>query len=291
VQDFDFKYHIFISHASEDKDDFVRPLAKKLIKIGYRVWYDEFSLTIGDKLNSSIEKGLKDSRFGLIVISPNFIKKYWTNRELEGLIQKESKDGKVILPIWHNVSYEQVKDFSYSLANTLAADSEKGLDHVVNEIVKALKQSGAYNLHPEKLDPVGHEQIKNWKAIWAGNIGKAFHWFSHYRFFFFSGLFILIILFWISVQYPNKQNNPSVETPTETTKDKRKVYTPKSTPVETRGGTGNVADDLSSEKGIDYTKLRDLERTVGFTFTGYKKIKCFDLFTDQEKMTCFLNGY
>ncbi|QEI40313.1 Ycf53-like protein [Dolichospermum sp. UHCC 0315A] len=153
MQDFDFKYHIFISHASEDKDDFVRPLAKKLIKIGYRVWYDEFSLIIGDNLSRSIDKGLKDSRFGLIVISPDFIKKHWTQVELAGLIQKELKYGKVIIPIWHNVSYQQVFDFSPTLADKLATESKKGLDHVVNEIVKALKESGADNVQKISIKP------------------------------------------------------------------------------------------------------------------------------------------
>jgi hypothetical protein len=43
-------YDAFISHASEDKDGFVRPLAKELSRRGFRVWYDEFSLKVGDKL-------------------------------------------------------------------------------------------------------------------------------------------------------------------------------------------------------------------------------------------------
>ena len=39
------KYEIFISHASEDKDDFVRPLAQALVEEGLSVWYDEFELS------------------------------------------------------------------------------------------------------------------------------------------------------------------------------------------------------------------------------------------------------
>ncbi len=60
------KYDIFISHASEDKDDFVRPLAIALIEKGFKVWYDELSLDVGDSLRQSIDKGLKNSRFGLV---------------------------------------------------------------------------------------------------------------------------------------------------------------------------------------------------------------------------------
>jgi len=43
------KFDVFISHASEDKDDIVRPLANALQAAGLEVWYDEFELKIGDK--------------------------------------------------------------------------------------------------------------------------------------------------------------------------------------------------------------------------------------------------
>jgi hypothetical protein len=46
----EFEYHLFISHASEDKADFVRPLVDELIGLDCRVWYDEFALEIGDSL-------------------------------------------------------------------------------------------------------------------------------------------------------------------------------------------------------------------------------------------------
>ena len=67
------KYDVFISHASEDKDSLVRPLAIALRGLGASVWYDEFSLRIGDSLSGSIDKGLSNSRFGPVVISQNFM--------------------------------------------------------------------------------------------------------------------------------------------------------------------------------------------------------------------------
>ena len=42
----DYIYDIFLSHASEDKDDVARPLALLLQKLGLRVWFDEFELRI-----------------------------------------------------------------------------------------------------------------------------------------------------------------------------------------------------------------------------------------------------
>jgi len=96
------QYDLFISHASEDKDALVRPLAKALSEFGLRVWYDEFTLSIGDSLSKAIDKGLADSQFGLVVLSPSFLKKGWPDYELRGLLAREIGSRKVILPIWHN---------------------------------------------------------------------------------------------------------------------------------------------------------------------------------------------
>ena len=66
---------MFISHASEDKDSVVRPLALALKNKGINVWYDEFELKIGDSLRRKIDQGLSKSKFGIVVISRSFIKK------------------------------------------------------------------------------------------------------------------------------------------------------------------------------------------------------------------------
>ena len=59
-------WDVFISHASEDKDEVARPLANALIKAGYKVWFDEFTLKLGDSLNQSIKIGLSESKFGIV---------------------------------------------------------------------------------------------------------------------------------------------------------------------------------------------------------------------------------
>lgn len=137
------EYDVFISHASEDKEDFVRPLAEELRKRGYRVWYDEFSLNWGDSLSSSIDKGISQSKLGIIVLSRNFFQKRWTKRELEGFVSKEGTNGKVILPIWHQVSKKEVSDFSPILADKLAINSSQGIDYVISKLVDILTQNSA----------------------------------------------------------------------------------------------------------------------------------------------------
>lgn len=73
----DVGYDVFISHATEDKEEIVRPLATALVVRGLRVWYDEFELRIGDSLRRKIDAGLANSRFGVVVLSPNFFAKNW----------------------------------------------------------------------------------------------------------------------------------------------------------------------------------------------------------------------
>jgi hypothetical protein len=133
-------YDCFISHASEDKEDFVRPLAEKLSEAGFKVWYDDFQLKVGDKLRRSIDRGLASSRFGIVVFSPDFFKKNWTQYELDGLVQREMSGEKAILPLWHKVSKDEVMKFSPSLADTVALSTAMfTMDELVEKLSEVLK--------------------------------------------------------------------------------------------------------------------------------------------------------
>ena len=68
-------YDIFISHASENKKEIAKPLAQHLINLGFKVWYDDLSLKIGDSLRESIDKGIANSSYGFIIISKILLKK------------------------------------------------------------------------------------------------------------------------------------------------------------------------------------------------------------------------
>ncbi|MFV5365021.1 TIR domain-containing protein [Acinetobacter oleivorans] len=117
------EYDLFISHASEDKEDFVRPLAETLQELGVKVWYDEFSLKVGDSLRRKIDSGLKNSRYGTVVLSEAFIKKEWTQYELDGLVAREMNGHKMILPIWHKISKTEVINYSPNLADKVALNT------------------------------------------------------------------------------------------------------------------------------------------------------------------------
>jgi hypothetical protein len=131
-------WDVFISHASEDKDTFVRQLADTLEKLKVKIWFDEFSLKVGDSLSKSIDDGLQKSKFGIVVISKNFLEKRWTDYEYRSLLSKEDNGKKVILPIWHDISKDEVKNFSLYLSDKVALDTSKSS---INKIALQLTET------------------------------------------------------------------------------------------------------------------------------------------------------
>jgi len=132
-------WDVFICHADEDKEEFVRPLANELRAQGLKVWYDEFTLEPADSIRRSIEKGLKNSRFGIVVLSKTFFRKHWNQLELDALFQREAKEHKIILPIWHGVSLEDVQNYSLPLADRIAPNSSEGVARVVEKLLAIIK--------------------------------------------------------------------------------------------------------------------------------------------------------
>ncbi len=131
----------FISHDSRDKDDLVRQLAHELSKLMCPVWYDEFSLNVGDSLRSSIEAGLKETRKCVVVLSPSFLSNDgWGKAEFDSVYTREilEKDN-VILPVWHNVSVEEVYQYSPRLADKVGLNSDLGVEELAKKLARVIK--------------------------------------------------------------------------------------------------------------------------------------------------------
>lgn len=134
------KYDLFISHASDDKDDLVRPLVAELEKLKVDVWYDEFTLKVGDSLRKSIDQGLVNSRYGTVVLSSSFFSKNWPQYELDGMVAKEMNGHKMILPIWHKVSKNEVLNFSPTLADKVALNSSvNSIEEIAVQLAEVVK--------------------------------------------------------------------------------------------------------------------------------------------------------
>ena len=136
-------YDFFVSHASEDKNDFVRPLVNAMSNLGLNIWYDEFSLEIGDSLRRTIDHGLGNSRYGIVVLSEDFFNKQWPQYELDALVNKSMSGEKVILPVWHGVEHYDVSKYSHSLADKVAFSSKHlSVEDMAKEFLKLIQKNG-----------------------------------------------------------------------------------------------------------------------------------------------------
>jgi hypothetical protein len=133
----------FISHDSRDKDTIARPLAQELTRVLGRVWFDEYSLQVGDSLRESIERGLKDCMRCILVLTPNFLSNTgWTKTEFNSVFTREIIERtNVVIPVWAGVTAKEVYEYSPSLADRLAANWNDGLEGVASKIREAILRS------------------------------------------------------------------------------------------------------------------------------------------------------
>jgi hypothetical protein len=123
---------LFISHASEDKDVIARPLAMALRENAFRVWYDEYTLKLGDRLRRSIDEGLNRCQYGIVILSPAFFSKEWPQRELDGMFAREIDEKRtLVLPVWHGVAVGDIRRYSAILADRIAISTTKGIPAIV----------------------------------------------------------------------------------------------------------------------------------------------------------------
>jgi len=129
------KAKAFISHDSKDKELIAKRIAKGLASRLCPVWYDEYSLKIGDSLRESIEKGIKEARKCIVIITPHFLNNLgWSKKEFSSIFTRELVNNeKVILPIWHGVTPKDVYEYSPSLADTFALTWPSKVDKSVKE--------------------------------------------------------------------------------------------------------------------------------------------------------------
>lgn len=134
------EWDVFISHASEDKEDVGRPLYEALTRFGVRVWFDEATLQLGDSLRRRIDEGVAHSRFGVIILSPSFISKQWTQYELDGIVAMTVSGKQRLLPIWHRITQDEVLQMSPSLADKVARNtSGYSVAQIAEEIARRVR--------------------------------------------------------------------------------------------------------------------------------------------------------
>lgn len=133
-------YDAFISHAVEDKKSIANELFERLKKTTWlRIWYSGKKLGIGDSIEKTIYKGLRRSRYGIAIISPYYLNKNWTTQEFYSFLYKERDGDKVILPILHQVTLEEIVEKYPFMRDRYCVSSDRGMDYLVDVIIAEIK--------------------------------------------------------------------------------------------------------------------------------------------------------
>jgi len=134
------KYDVFISHAVEDKLSIADELNQTLKKLGLNVWYSGDELLMGDSILNAVNGAITSSMFGIVIISPNYLRKRWTMVEMQALFARENSSIKCILPVWHQVGYLDIIERLPLLADRFAISSQKGTQAIADHVVKAIRR-------------------------------------------------------------------------------------------------------------------------------------------------------
>jgi hypothetical protein len=124
---------VFISYAYEDRR-FAWRLARELGRLGVPVWLDQTEMSVGESIRERIDRGVRSSRFGVVILSASYFQKGWTRYELDGLLAKNEGGRKAIFPVWHRVTKEEVVSFSPGLAGLKAVRTSLGVKEVACQI-------------------------------------------------------------------------------------------------------------------------------------------------------------
>jgi hypothetical protein len=178
-------WDIFVSHASDDKEDVVTPLAAALQRAGLRVWLDRQEVHLGDSLADKIDQGLANSAIGVVILSPSFIASSWAQSELKALGAMEEAFGRtIIFPVWHRLDKTAVTKAFPRLGDRIAATTADGVASVAAQIVNVVLRpdSGAPSVtRPTRLrllnrlldDTPDRQTVRDFFTAHAGMIHEA----------------------------------------------------------------------------------------------------------------------
>jgi hypothetical protein len=131
---------VFISFASEDLNEVAQPLYDALTEAGLNIWFAPISLKIGDSQRREIDQGIATSRFAVVILSRDYLNKGWPKYELDGIFLKDVAGDQQLLPIWHNITKQEVIDFSPTLADKVARKTaDRTIQEIADEIVSLIR--------------------------------------------------------------------------------------------------------------------------------------------------------
>ena len=128
---------VFLCHAWDDRQGAAKELHDLLEEAGVRVWFSEKDLALGVPMMRAIDKGLVNSRIGLVLVTPALL----TRLPKEGVADKELSAllaSNQLVPIVHNTTYDALRDVSPLLASRSGLDTTEDSMKVVAQKIADL---------------------------------------------------------------------------------------------------------------------------------------------------------
>jgi len=127
---------VFLCHAWDDRHGTAKELHDLLESAGVKVWFSEKDLGLGVPMMRAIDKGLANSRIGLVLVTPALLerlpKESVADKELSALLA-----GNRLVPIVHKTTYDALRNVSPLLASRTGLDtSEDSLSVVAQKIAE-----------------------------------------------------------------------------------------------------------------------------------------------------------
>jgi hypothetical protein len=128
---------LFLCHAWDDRQDCAADLHRQLKANGATVWFSEEDIPLGSLMTREIDKGLRNSRIGIVLVTPALLKSI----ENEGIAEKELAvllNSRRVVPVTHGVTFDQLYDVSPMLASHAGLNTaDSSLDDVAAKIAAA----------------------------------------------------------------------------------------------------------------------------------------------------------
>lgn len=128
---------VFLCHAWGDRKEAAKELHDLLEAAGVKVWFSEKDLGLGVPMMRAIDKGLANSRIGLVLVTPAMLERLpqesVADKELSTLLA-----GNQLIPIVHNTTYEALRNVSPMLASRTGLDTSEDSMKIVAEKIAEL---------------------------------------------------------------------------------------------------------------------------------------------------------
>lgn len=130
---------VFLCHAWDDRQGAARDLHDLLEARGVRVWFSEKDLGLGVPMMRAIDKGLVNSRVGIVLVTPAMLRRLpaegVADKELSALLRRER-----LVPVVHGTTYEELEKVSLLLASRAGlSTAEESMAEVANKISELVK--------------------------------------------------------------------------------------------------------------------------------------------------------